>query len=76
MSHDLWDIIEDGYEELANAEGSHSWTEGWQQQYKERKRRDANALRDIHQGVSKTIYPRIFGTTKAKDAWRILKKVF
>ena len=30
----------------------------------------------LHQGISKTIYPRIFGISKAKDAWETLKKEF
>ena len=33
-------------------------------------------MRIIHQGVSKSIYPRIFGEKKAKDAWETLQKEF
>lgn len=36
-------------------------------------KKKATALRFIQQGVSKAIYPTIFGVKKAKDAWEILK---
>ena len=39
-------------------------------------KKNANAVRIIHHGVSKSIYPKIFGVKKAKDAWEILQKEF
>lgn len=37
---------------------------------------DAKALRYIHQGVRRTIYPRIYGISKAKEAWEVLQQEF
>lgn len=33
-------------------------------------------MRYIQQGVGKSIFPRIFGVKKAKDAWKILNQEF
>ena len=68
ISQDLWDLIKEDYEQpkdlltLTTAK------------LKEYKQRDARALLFIQQGVSKTIFPRISGATKYKEAWEILKK--
>ena len=39
-------------------------------------KRNASALRFIQQGLSKSIYPRIHGIKRSKEAWNILKKGF
>uniref|UniRef100_A0A2N9EW08 CCHC-type domain-containing protein n=1 Tax=Fagus sylvatica TaxID=28930 RepID=A0A2N9EW08_FAGSY len=75
ISQDLWDLIEDGFQEPP-ATGNSSWTDANQKEYKENLKKNATALRIIHQGVSKSIYPRIFGEKKAKDAWETLQKEF
>ena len=72
---DLWDFIEDGFQEPP-ATGNSSWTDANQKEYKENLKKNATALRIIHQGVSKSIYPRIFGEKMAKDAWETLQKEF
>ncbi|KAI4365217.1 hypothetical protein MLD38_021223 [Melastoma candidum] len=43
---------------------------------KENVMKNAMALRILQQSVSKTIYPRLFGFKKAKEAWSVLKKEF
>ena len=70
ISQDLWDLIEEGYEQ---PEDLSTLTIV---KLKEYKQRDARALLFIQQGVSKTIFPRISGATKYKEAWEILKKQF
>lgn len=67
LSQDLWDIVEEGYEDSADPNSK---------DYKENVKKNATALRVIQQGVSKTIYPRIFGLKKAKEAWETLKIEF
>ncbi|KAG7950903.1 hypothetical protein I3843_13G140400, partial [Carya illinoinensis] len=66
ISQDLWELIEEGFQDPPAA-GSSSWTEKNQKQFKENMKRNATALRIIHQGVSKSIYPRIYSVKKAKD---------
>ena len=74
ISQELWDIVDGTYPEPL--EDQTSWQEADQKQYKKNIKRDASALRYIQQGVSNTIFPRIFGAKKAKEAWDILKKDF
>ena len=76
ISQDLWDLIEEEYEEPPVAGSSMAWTAEKQSQYKENVKRNALALRYLHQGMSRAIYPRIYGITKAKVAWETLKKEF
>ncbi|XP_022873160.1 uncharacterized protein LOC111392128 [Olea europaea var. sylvestris] len=71
ISLDLWDVIDDEeYEEPSED------NEDYEKLQKEFKRKDAMALRYIQQGVGKSIFPRIFGVKKAKDAWEILMQEF
>ncbi|XP_022145144.1 uncharacterized protein LOC111014659 [Momordica charantia] len=72
ISQDLWEIIEEDNED----EGTKEMTPEQEKEFKKNKRRNALALRLIQQGVSKSIFPRIFGIKKAKDAWEILQKEF
>ena len=67
ISQDLWDLIEDGFQDPPGT-GNSSWTDENQKEYKEKLKKNATALRIIHHGVSKSIYPRIFGVKKEKDA--------
>ncbi|KAH9723491.1 hypothetical protein KPL70_007130 [Citrus sinensis] len=76
LSQNLWDVVEDGYAEPPESASSSDWTPAHQQQYKENIQRNATTLRYIQQGVSKSIFPRIFGVKKAKNAWEILKQEF
>ncbi|PNX79108.1 copia-type polyprotein, partial [Trifolium pratense] len=75
VSQDLWDVVEEEYEERPSPKNA-SWSDDKEKAYKENVKKNATALRFIQQGVSKAIYPRIFGVKKAKDAWEILKTEF
>ena len=68
-------MIEDGFQDPL-VTGNSSWADANQKEYKEKLKKNANAVRIIHHGVSKSIYPKIFGVKKAKDAWEILQKEF
>ena len=77
ISQDLWDIVEGSYAEPPQPHDvAKDWTTKRQREYKENVKKDACALRYIQQGISKAIYPRIFGAKKAKQAWEILKEGF
>ncbi|KAL3613635.1 hypothetical protein CASFOL_041709 [Castilleja foliolosa] len=76
ISLDLWDMLESSYEEPPKEGTTEAWSEEKQKLYKENVRKDASALRYLQQGVSKTIFPRIFGAKKAREAWDILKEGF
>ncbi|KAG6520427.1 hypothetical protein ZIOFF_017482 [Zingiber officinale] len=75
VSHELWDVIDEGYithtpEEVA------AFTNAQKKEHKENKTKDAKALSFMHQGVSRSILPRITSAKTAKKAWQILKNQF
>ena len=76
ISQNLWDIVQNGYEEPASPDEEAIWTEARKKTYKEKVLRHAQALLNIQRGISKTIFPRIVGMTKSKDAWDILRTEF
>ena len=83
IARDLWEIVEEGYgDSLAASDDSSSTSRSTKTssqvstQNKEKIKNNALALSYLHQGICKTIYPRIFGISKAKDAWETLKKEF
>ncbi|CAL8165963.1 unnamed protein product [Prunus armeniaca] len=75
VSQDLWDLVEDGYEELEKTSTGKATPES-QQALKENKKRDAKALFLIQQGISKNLFPRLLSATTSKNAWEILKIEF
>ena len=72
ISMELWEIVQEGFKEV-RTEGS---TEEEEKKFNENMKKNAQALRYIKQGVSKFIFSKIFGVSKAKDAWEILKLDF
>ena len=76
ISHDLWDLVEDGYEAGATQEEIASWSAAKQNDFKNNKKKDARALLFIQQGVSKAIFPRIMGAKTSKEAWDLLRNQF
>ncbi|KAG6521833.1 hypothetical protein ZIOFF_018966 [Zingiber officinale] len=75
VSHKLCDVIDEGYiahtpEEVA------AFTNAQKKEHKENKTKDAKALSFMHQGVSRSILPRITIAKTAKEAWQILKNQF
>ncbi|CAL2257637.1 unnamed protein product [Prunus armeniaca] len=75
ISQDLWDLVEDGYEELEKTSTGKVTPES-QQALKENKKRDAKALFLIQQGISKNLFPILISATTSKNAWEILKIEF
>ena len=75
ISQDLWDLVEDGFQD-PQATGNSTWTDANQMEYKEKLKKNVTALRIIHHGVSKSIYPKIFGVIKQKMYGRFCKRSF
>ena len=72
ISQDLWDLVEEGYEEPESTTTLATWIDA-KKEFKENMKKDAKALFFIQQGVSKAIFSRISFTSKSKEAWEILK---
>lgn len=64
LSQDLWDLVENGYNE--DGEGADTHKDVW--------KRDAKDLFFIQQVVDDTIFPRIVTATRSKEAWDALQK--
>ena len=75
LSHELQDIVEEGYETYTPEEEV-NLTAAKKREHKENKTKDANALSFMRQGLSRSILPRITGAKTSKDAWKTLKKQF
>ncbi|KAI4312697.1 hypothetical protein MLD38_037498 [Melastoma candidum] len=67
LSQDLWRIVDEGFEEDDELP---SEEEGAGEQ--EKKAREI-VMKNV---MAKTIYPRLYGLKKAKEAWSVLKKEF
>ena len=76
ISQDLWELIKEDYEEPLATGSNIAWTAENQTQHKKNTKKNALALRYLHQGISKSIYPHIYVITKAKIAWETLKEEF
>lgn len=69
ISQDLWDLVEDGYDEPEKTSTGKATPESKQAL-------NAKALFLIQQGVSKNLFPRLLSATTSKNAWEILKIEF
>ena len=74
ISEDLWDLIEDGFQDPPKT-GNSSWTDENQNEYKEKLKKNATALRIIHHGVSKSILESLV-LKKQKMHGRFCKRSF
>jgi transposase InsO family protein len=73
MAVDLWDMVENGFEEPENEE---ALTAAKKKELKEARQRDASALSMLHRAVADSVFPRIMMASKANEAWMILKKEY
>ena len=72
ISQDLWDIIDEGFQEVDLS----CCLEEEGRDFKESKKKNAAALKYIQHGVSRSIFPRIYPISKAKKAWDVLRLEF
>eukprot|EP00258_Populus_trichocarpa_P017094 XP_006377150.2 uncharacterized protein LOC18102836 isoform X3 [Populus trichocarpa] len=72
-SQNLWDIVENGFEEPENIS---TLEEAQRKELEVKKQKDASALYLIQQSLANTIFPRITEASTAKQAWDILQKQF
>ncbi|CAL2228355.1 unnamed protein product [Prunus armeniaca] len=73
-SHDLWDIVENGYKTPKKEE--EELTKAERKLMRENEVKDARALSIIQGAVSEQFFPRIATQETAKAAWDILKQEF
>lgn len=73
ISQDVWDLVQNGYDE---PESTATLSAAQKDQLKVSRKMDAKALLHIQQGLGNSIFPRIMGATKAKEAWDIIQEEF
>ncbi|KAK4258396.1 hypothetical protein QN277_007851 [Acacia crassicarpa] len=73
-SQDIWDLVEDGYTEPANAAAEAALTDAQRKTLKESRKKDKKALFLIFQGVDESTFEKISDAKTSKNAWEILQK--
>eukprot|EP00253_Pinus_taeda_P016482 PITA_16482 len=74
-SQGIWELVETGYGEPADAIALVALTVAERDQLKSDKKKDAKALFFLFQSVRESVFPRIATTTKS-EAWDILKTAY
>eukprot|EP00253_Pinus_taeda_P027522 PITA_27522 len=72
-SQGIWELVEIGYAEPADATTLAALTVAERDQLKSDKKKDAKALFFLFQSVHESVFPRIAAATKSKEAWDILE---
>ena len=73
QSQDLWDLVENGYEE---PESVATLSSTQREALRENKKKDAKALFFIQQAITESLFPRIMRVSKSKEAWSVLQEEF
>lgn len=75
-SKDLWELLENGFPELADATTYNVLTQAEKDLLKDNRKKDSKALFFILQGVHERIFPRIATTTRSRKVWDILQTTY
>ena len=75
-SQDIWDLVENGYPEPADAAVLAALTVKERDLLKDNRNKDSKSLFYLFQSIHESIFPRIVAATKSKEAWDILKTTF
>ena len=75
-SQDLWNLVENGYIEVANNEEFNAMRKEEKDSLVESRKKDQKALYAIFQAVEETIFEKISNAETAKAAWDILQKSY
>ena len=76
VSQDLWEFVEDGFEEPANEAEIFVLDHAEREQLKNNKKKDAKALFLLYQAVHESVFPRIATAKKSKEAWETLMTAY
>ncbi|KAL3755900.1 hypothetical protein ACJRO7_002879 [Eucalyptus globulus] len=75
-SQDLWNLVENGYTEVADVEEFNALRKEEKESLVESRKKDQKALYAIFQAVEETIFEKISSAETAKEAWDILQKSY
>eukprot|EP00253_Pinus_taeda_P031977 PITA_31977 len=72
-SQDLWEFVEDGFDEPAVENEFNNLTHAEKELLKSYKKKDSKALYFLYQAVHESVFPRIAAAKTSKEAWKTLK---
>eukprot|EP00253_Pinus_taeda_P005324 PITA_05324 len=72
-SQNLWEFVEDGFEEPTDENEFNNLTQGVKERLKRYKKKDSKALLFLYQAVHESVFPRIAAAKTSKEAWKNLK---
>eukprot|EP00253_Pinus_taeda_P034654 PITA_34654 len=70
---DLWEFVEDGFEEPADENEFNNLTQAEKDRLKSYKKKDSKALLFLYQAVHESVFPRITAAKTSREAWKTLK---
>ncbi|KAI3467835.1 hypothetical protein Pfo_024498 [Paulownia fortunei] len=76
QSQDLWDIIEQGYNEPVSQEEEDKLTNNQRNALRDARKKDKKALFNIYQGIDKITFEKFSAATTSKKAWELLKNSY
>ena len=74
-SHGIWELVENGYPEPADAAALTALTVVERNFLRYNRKKDSKALLYLFQSVHESIFPRIAGTTMSKTTYQGMEKV-
>eukprot|EP00253_Pinus_taeda_P016931 PITA_16931 len=75
-SQDLWEIVEDGFDEPADETEFNRLTQAEKDLLKSNRKRDSKARVLLYQAVDQSMFPRIAGAKTSKEGWKNLKTAY
>eukprot|EP00253_Pinus_taeda_P029539 PITA_29539 len=75
-SQDLWEIVEDGFDEPADETEFNRLTQGERDLLKSNRKKDSKARVFLYQAVDQSMFPRIAGAKTSKQGWQNLKTAY
>ena len=73
---DVWDIVQNGYVELADHTTYNNITQAEKDVLREQRKKDGKSLLCIHQAMNERILPRVAATINAKQDWDTLETAY
>lgn len=68
-SQDLWELVEDGFEEPADENAVNALTQAEKDFMKSNRKKDSKSLFYLYQSMHESVFPRISTAKRSKDAW-------
>eukprot|EP00253_Pinus_taeda_P026028 PITA_26028 len=75
-SQDLWEFVEDGFEEPTDENEFNNLTRTKKEWLKSYKKKDSKSLLFLYQAVHESVFPRIAATKTSKEAWKTIKTAY